>query len=57
MKNLFKKLKKIPLYRGDTPTGQWVEYVKGDEVYDKLVKIYGLPLPKKIQVAPLIPKD
>jgi hypothetical protein len=52
-KNLFKEeLIIIPLVRDGVPTGQWVECRKGDETYVKLIKIYGLPLPKQIEVVP-----
>ena len=60
----FKKSKNIniPLVRKDisgkiTPTGQWIECVEGDETYQKLIKAYGLPLPKTIEVEPLKPSS
>ena len=53
--NFFKKLFKkkpiiIPLVRNGIPTGQWVECFKGDSTYQKLVKVYGEPLPIQIEV-------
>lgn len=42
----------IPLVRDKIPTGQWVECKKGDETYIKLIKLYGYPLPKQIEVVP-----
>lgn len=50
---LFKKKIIIPLVRKNIPTGQWVECYKGDDVYKKLVILYGEPLPKQIEVEPL----
>jgi hypothetical protein len=57
--NLFKKKKliKIPLVKNGIETGLWVECYKGDNTYDKLVKIYGLPLPKTIETVPLKKED
>lgn len=52
-RNLFSEEKIIiPLVRNGEPTGQWVECKKGDNVYIKLIKIYGYPLPKQIEVEP-----
>jgi hypothetical protein len=51
--NLFKKSIKIPLTTKGKETGQWIECVKGDETYQKLIKLYGIPLPKQIEVEPL----
>lgn len=52
-KNLFKEeLITIPLVREGNPTGQWIECYKGDKTYIKLLKIYGEPLPKQIEVVP-----
>lgn len=50
---LFKKKIIIPLVRKNIPTGQWVECYKGDDIYKKLVILYGEPLPKQIEVEPL----
>jgi hypothetical protein len=55
--NWFKSLLKeekiiIPLVRNGEPTGQWIECEKGDETYIKLIKVYGHPLPKQIEVVP-----
>lgn len=33
--------------------GQWIECFKGDDTYNKLVKLYGQPLPKQIKVKPV----
>lgn len=58
--NLFNIFKKkpiiIPLVRNGVPTGQWVECYKGDDIYKKLVILYGEPLPKQIEVEPLKPE-
>lgn len=52
-KNLFREETIIiPLVRDGVPTGQWVECKKGDETYIKMVKVYGYPLPKQIEVVP-----
>jgi hypothetical protein len=51
---LFKKKIIIPLVRKGTPTGQWVECYKGDDIYNKLIVLYGKPLPKQIEVEPLV---
>lgn len=56
--NWFKRIFKkkpiiIPLVRKGVPTGQWVECFKGDDIYKKLVMLYGDPLPKQIEVEPL----
>jgi hypothetical protein len=52
-KNLFREeLIIIPLVQDGAPTGQWVECKKGDETYIKMVKLYGYPLPKQIEVVP-----
>ena len=51
-KKLFKKKIIIPLVRKGIPTGQWVECYKGDDIYKKLIKVYGDPLPTKIEVEP-----
>ena len=51
--NIFKKKPIIiPLVRNGVKTGQWVECYKGDDTYQKLIKIYGEPLPKQIEVVP-----
>ena len=50
--NLFKKKIIIPLVRNGVPTGQWVECYKNDDIYKKLVIIYGEPLPNQIEVEP-----
>ena len=50
--NLFRKKIIIPLVRNGVPTGQWVECYKNDNIYKKLVIIYGTPLPKQIEVVP-----
>ena len=42
----------IPLVRNGVKTGQWVECYKNDDIYKKLVIIYGEPLPKQIEVEP-----
>lgn len=53
VKNIFKKKPIIiPLVNKGVKNGQWIECYKGDEVYNKLVKIYGEPLPKEIEVVP-----
>lgn len=58
--NLFNIFKKkpiiIPLVRNGVKTGQWVECYKGDDIYKKLVILYGKPLPKQIEVEPLKPE-
>lgn len=59
--NWFKRIFKkkpiiIPLVRKGIPTGQWVECFKGDDIYKKLVILYGEPLPKQIEVEPLKPE-
>ena len=53
IRNLFKKKIIIPLVRNGVPTGQWVECMKKDDTYKKLVIIYGEPLPKQIEVVPV----
>jgi len=50
---LFKKKIIIPLVRKGVATGQWVECYKGDDIYNKLIVLYGKPLPKQIEVEPL----
>jgi len=57
LKKLFKNQStiKIPLVRNGKETGQWVECQKGDSIYNQLIKAYGEPLPKKIEVEPLKP--
>jgi hypothetical protein len=50
--NWFKKKIIIPLVRNGVATGQWVECYKNDDVYKKLIVIYGEPLPKQIEVVP-----
>ena len=53
IKNLFKKkLIIIPLVRNGVKTGQWIECRKGDDIYKKLVEVYGEPLPTQIEVVP-----
>lgn len=42
----------IPLTKDGVKTGQWVECKKGDDIYLKLIRIYGYPLPKQIEVVP-----
>jgi len=58
--NLFNIFKKkpiiIPLVRKGVETGQWVECFKGDDVYKKLIVLYGDPLPKEIEVEPYKPE-
>lgn len=56
-KKLFKKKMIIPLVRKGAPTGLWVECYKGDEVYQKLIKVYGFPLPTQIEVEPYKEKE
>ena len=52
--NFFKKKPIIiPLVTKGKPNGLWVECYKGDDVYKKLVKIYGEPLPKTIETEPV----
>lgn len=51
--NIFRKKIIIPLVRNGVPTGQWVECYKNDDIYKKLVIVYGLPLPKQIEVEPI----
>ena len=52
--NLFKKkIIKIPLTTNGVENGLWVEYYKEDDTYKKLVKVYGLPLPKTIETIPI----
>ena len=55
--NLFRKKIIIPLTRKGVPTGQWVEVYKNDKYYKILVSQYGEPLPKQIEVEPLIEED
>jgi hypothetical protein len=55
-KKLFKKKIIIPLVRKGIPTGQWVECYKGDDIYEKLIKVYGDPLPTQIEVEPYKPE-
>ncbi len=51
--NLFKKKPIIiPLTVNGKPNGTWIEVYKNDKYYDILVKRYGLPLPKNIEVEP-----
>lgn len=57
MKNWFKKKIIIPLVTNGKKNGLWVECYKGDDTYKKLVKIYGLPLPKQIETTPLNKDD
>jgi hypothetical protein len=55
--NLFKKKPIIiPLVRKGVKTGQWVECFKGDDIYKKLVMLYGDPLPTQIEVEPYNPE-
>ena len=55
--NIFKKkLIIIPLVFNGQANGQWVECFKGDDTYNKLVKLYGEPLPKQIEVKPVEPE-
>jgi hypothetical protein len=57
-KNLFKEeLIIIPLTTNGKENGLWVECRKGDETYVKLIKIYGLPLPKTIETEPYKGED
>ena len=52
-KNLFKKKPIIiPLVRKGVKTGQWIECYKGDDIYKKLITVYGEPLPTQIEVVP-----
>ena len=51
IKNIFRKKIIIPLVRNGVKTGQWVECYKGDNIYKKLIIIYGT-LPKQIEVEP-----
>ena len=44
------KLITIPLVSNGTPTGQWVECYKDDNVYKILASNYGEPLPTQIEV-------
>lgn len=54
IKNIFKKKPIIiPLTTNGVKNGLWVECFKGDETYNKLVKIYGEPLPKQIETVPV----
>jgi hypothetical protein len=55
--NLFRKKIVIPLTRNGQPTGQWVEVYKNDKYYRILVSQYGEPLPKQIEVEPMIKDD
>lgn len=55
--NIFKKKIIIPLVRKGVETGQWIECYKNDDIYKKLVILYGNPLPKQIEVEPLIPEE
>ena len=58
IKNIFKKKPIIiPLVRDGEKTGQWVECYKGDETYNKLVILYGEPLPAQIEVVPVKKED
>jgi len=50
-------LEHIPLTLRGKENGLWVECYKGDEIYKKLVKIYGEPLPKTIETEPLKDRD
>jgi len=55
--NLFKKKPIIiQLVRKGVPTGQWIECFKGDDIYKKLVMLYGDPLPIQIEVEPYKPE-
>ena len=55
--NLFKKKPIIiPLVRKGKETGLWIECFKGDNTYQKLVKVYGEPLPIQIEVEPYKPE-
>lgn len=59
--NWFKRIFKkkpiiIPLVRKGVSTGQWVECFKGDDIYKKLIVLYGDPLPKEIEVEPYKPE-
>ena len=52
-KNLFRKKPIIiPLVRKGIKTGQWIECYKGDDIYKKLITVYGEPLPTQIEVVP-----
>ena len=52
--NIFKKKIIIPLVRKGIKNGQWIECYKNDDIYKKLVITYGEPLPKEIEVEPII---
>jgi hypothetical protein len=53
IKNIFKKKIIIPLTTNGVKNGLWVECYKGDDIYKKLVMIYGEPLPKEIETVPV----
>lgn len=56
--NWFKKKSIIiPLTTNGKEIGLWVECYKGDDTYNKLVNIYGLPLPKTIETSPVKKED
>lgn len=57
--NWFKKKQPIiiPLTTNGTKNGLWVECYEGDDTYNKLVKIYGLPLPQTIETTPVKKED
>ena len=58
IKGIFKKEPIIiPLTTNGVKNGLWVECFKGDNTYKKLVKIYGLPLPKEIETVPYEEKN
>ena len=56
MKKIFNWFRKKPiiihLVRNGKKTGQWVECYKNDDIYKKLVLLYG-DLPKQIEVVPI----
>jgi hypothetical protein len=55
--NLFRKKIIIPLTRNGESTGQWIEVYKNDKYYKILVSQYGEPLPKQIEVEPIIKEE
>jgi len=56
--NWFKKKSIIiPLTTNGVKNGLWVECYKGDDTYNKLAKIYGLPLPEVIETLPVKKED
>lgn len=55
--NLFRKKIIIPLVKNGQPTGQWVEIYKNDKYYKMLISRYGEPLPKQIEIEPIIKEN